>query len=185
MSVGSTELGTGKCVNHPPTAANIVAATPQNVPMSLSTAKLVALASDPDGNPLSVSALSPTSTNGAPVVLSSGAILYTPPTNYLGADRFTYTVSDGFGGTASAFVLINVWAANQPSGNMFAPAHVSSGYQVSFFGLPGHSYTIQRATNLTGPWVTLGSVTTDGSGLGAFVDTNAPPTGAFYRTTCP
>jgi len=53
--------------------------------------------------------------------------------------------------------------------------------QVKFTGKVSSSYTVQRATALTGSWSSLGDVTTDGTGLGTYTD-NAPPAGgAFYR----
>ena len=60
--------------------------------------KLLLFASDPDGDPLTVSAVSPTSTNGGSVILDAGLVTYIPATNFIGADRFSYTVSDGRGG---------------------------------------------------------------------------------------
>jgi hypothetical protein len=39
---------------------------------------------------------------------SGGTITYTPNTGYTGADAFSYTVSDGHGGTASALVSLTV-----------------------------------------------------------------------------
>ena len=153
--------------------------------MSIATAKLVVLAFDPPGNPLTLSAVSATSTNGGGLVLGAGAVTYRPPTNYIGADRFTYTVSDGLGGNASAFVLVSVKAGNLASANMLPPAPIPGGFQVGFMGLPGYPYTVQRATNVSGPWLILGTVTTDSTGLGSYTDTNAPPAGAYYRTTYP
>src|SRR4029077_20847857 len=38
----------------------------------------------------------------------STAVNYTPAAGYTGPDSFTYTISDGFGGTATATVQINV-----------------------------------------------------------------------------
>ena len=43
---------------------------------------------------LTVTAVSPNSTQGGTVTLVSGNITYTPPANYTGADSFTYTVTD-------------------------------------------------------------------------------------------
>jgi large repetitive protein len=47
------------------------------------------------------------------VVIQSGKILYTPATNYVGPDSFTYTVSDGHGGFDTAVVNITVNNVNQ------------------------------------------------------------------------
>jgi hypothetical protein len=175
----------GKCVNHPPTAATLRAATRQNQPLNVLTAKLLALASDPDGDPLSLLQVSATSTNGGSVALSPNTLTYTPLLNFLGDDQFSYTISDGRGGTATALVLVSVISSDSPSGNMLPPLAIPGGYQISFLGLPGRTYSLQRAASVNGPWTTLGSITADDSGMGVYADTNAPPSTAFYRTTYP
>jgi len=85
--------------------------------LSIGTASLVANDTDPDGDTLSVSAVSGTSAQGATVVLSGGTITYNPSVSptlaSLGdgeslTDTFTYTVSDGNGGTDTATVSVLV-----------------------------------------------------------------------------
>ena len=171
-------------VNQPPTAFNVTAATKQNVPMSIPTEKLLMFALDPEGDPLTVVSVG-ASTNGAAVVLGGGVVTYTPVTGFIGNDRFAYTVADSWGGTGSAFVQIVVRAADQMSGNMLQPITTDAGFLVSFAAIPGRTYTIQRAESLSGPWLTLTTVTVGPSGLGVYEDTNAPPAGAYYRTTYP
>jgi VCBS repeat-containing protein len=46
-------------------------------------------------------------TNGVAFV-SGSVVLYTPQPGFVGTDGFTYSVSDGFGGTASAEVIVKV-----------------------------------------------------------------------------
>ena len=41
-------------------------------------------------------------------MLSGSVVTYTPETGYTGADSFTYTISDGHGGTATATVNVTV-----------------------------------------------------------------------------
>ena len=52
--------------------------------------------------------------HGTVVVNANGSITYTPTSNYTGADSFTYTVSDGHGGTAIGNVSLTVNSANPP-----------------------------------------------------------------------
>jgi len=171
-------------VNYSPRALNTSAGTKQNQPITFPIDKLLLFASDSDGDPLSLS-VSATSTNGGSVLLSGGSITYMPVNGFIGADRFTYTVSDGRGGSASAFVLVQVRPSNQPSGNMLSPVAIPGGWLVNFAGIPGRTYTLQRAGTPTGPWITLGPVTVGPSGIATFADTNAPPAQAFYRTVYP
>lgn len=55
--------------------------------------------------------------------------------------------------------------------------------ELTFLGTPGHPYTLQRATSLSArEWAGAGTVTTDATGRGVFVDTaSGLPTVRFYR----
>ena len=46
------------------------------------------------------------------------AVRYTPAAGFVGGDSFSYTVSDGFGGTASGVVTVTVGA---PASVIFLP----------------------------------------------------------------
>jgi len=48
------------------------------------------------------------STNGSAMILENGDILYTPDDEFDGIDSFTYTISDGQGGTATGTVTVTV-----------------------------------------------------------------------------
>lgn len=62
---------------------------------------------DPDGDSLSVTAVT-AAAHGTTVLNSNGTVSYTPATGYTGTDGFSYTVSDGRGGTAAAAVSLSV-----------------------------------------------------------------------------
>jgi hypothetical protein len=177
---------TGKCqpTNRPPVATNMVAATIQGRPITIPTPKFLLSSFDPDGDPLTLTSVSPTSTNGAPVALTPQGVTYSAG-NAVGSDQFTYTVDDGNGGTASAFVFVQVRSTNTVSGNMFAPVPSGGGFQVSFAGIPGYTYTLQRAPTPTGAWSTIGTVLVGPNGIGSFFDPNPPAGSAFYRTVYP
>jgi len=173
----------GKCVpNRPPSASNVVAGAWRNIPASIPFAQFMLSASDPDNDSLVVTSVSANSTNGGSVVLSSTEVVYTPAKDYTGEDCFTYTVSDGHGGNASALVLITVRSQELAARNMLPPAPVVQGLQVRFVGLPGCVYEIQRASSLAGPWTTIGTATAAFNGVATFEDTNAPAGNRFYRT---
>jgi hypothetical protein len=62
---------------------------------------------EPDGEPL-VMALVDTTTNGKLDLKADGSFVYVPNENYLGADSFTYTITDGKAITRPISVLIDV-----------------------------------------------------------------------------
>ena len=84
----------------------------EDTPTSIATAALLANDTDVDGGPLVVSAVNATSAHGGTLTLQSGVITYKPSANFNGADQFSYTVSDGRGGTATGTLSFNVAAVN-------------------------------------------------------------------------
>ncbi len=76
------------------------------------TINVLANDSDPDGDLLSVAGF--TQPAHGTVTQVSGGLRYTPASGYVGTDSFTYTISDGRGGTATGTVSVTVQApANQ------------------------------------------------------------------------
>ncbi len=73
--------------------------------------------SDADGDPISVVSFSPTSAQGGSVIVTNnGGFTFLPAVGFQGIDTFTYTISDGRGGTNSATVTLAisnmVWYVN-------------------------------------------------------------------------
>ncbi|MFL5346249.1 MAG: Ig-like domain-containing protein, partial [Hyalangium sp.] len=99
-------------VNDPPTGV----ADTFTVPGNSGPTTLDVLANDssaPDtGETLTVSAVSQPA-NGT-VTLVGGVVSYQPKAGFNGTDTFTYTVSDGNGGSAIVTVTVNVTAVNSP-----------------------------------------------------------------------
>jgi uncharacterized repeat protein (TIGR01451 family) len=93
-------------VNSAPTATNDAASTARTTPVSVG---VLANDSDPNGNTLSITAVG-VPTAGTAVVDPSDAtrIVYTPPAGFSGPATFSYTISDGFGGTDTATVTVTV-----------------------------------------------------------------------------
>jgi hypothetical protein len=172
-------------INRPPSTSNLNASTIQDQPISIPIAKLLLFASDADGDPLSLSSVSNPGANGGVVVRGATDVTYTPPAGYIGSDSFTYSISDGRGGFGSGSVLVQVRSANDPSGNLLPLTAIPGGFSVNFAGIPGRTYTLQRAESVTGPWSNLTSVIVGPTGIGTFDDTNSPPPTAFYRTVYP
>src|SRR5207253_3121705 len=53
-----------------------------------------------------------TPAHGTAAIRTNGTIGYTPAANFNGVDRFTYTISDGHGGSATGAVTVTVTAVN-------------------------------------------------------------------------
>jgi hypothetical protein len=91
-------------VNDAPVANGDSATTLQNTPVTVS---VLSNDTDVDGDTLSVSGTT-NPAHGSVVVNGNGTITYTPTAGYTGADSFSYTASDGHGGTSSATVGLTV-----------------------------------------------------------------------------
>ncbi len=101
---------TNSASNQPPKAVNDTATTTAGQSVTLN---VLANDSDPDGNTLTVTA-NTTPANGT-VTRKGGNVTYTPKAGFTGTDSFSYTISDGKGGTATGTVTITVKSTvNQP-----------------------------------------------------------------------
>src|SRR5262249_48093683 len=101
--------------NTAPVAANDNGYTTySNTALSLAAASLLANDNDADGDPLSITGASG-GVNGTVTFNSqTNTVIFTPNSGYVGAASFTYSISDGHGGTSSATVNLTVNA--QPGG---------------------------------------------------------------------
>lgn len=85
--------------NRPPVAVDDAATTTIGIPVVIA---VLANDSDPDGDPLSIATTPPAF---GTIAVAGGSITYTPTTaGVTGIDTFTYTISDGRGGVATATV---------------------------------------------------------------------------------
>lgn len=90
--------------NKSPVAVNDIATAVMNTPIDIS---VLANDNDPDGNSLTITNVS-LAANGVATINSVGTIHYVPTSGFTGIDNFTYSISDGNGGTATASVSITV-----------------------------------------------------------------------------
>jgi hypothetical protein len=96
-------------VNDPPVAADDVAVTVEDTPVSIAIA---GNDSDPEGGALDLT-VPASSVAGGALVSTAGAVTYSPPLDYSGLDSFSYTVTDPGGLTSAvATVTITVTAVN-------------------------------------------------------------------------
>jgi hypothetical protein len=108
----ATVTVTVTAVNDAPVAVNDVATVAEDATVAIN---VTANDLDVDGDVLGIIAVS-TPAHGTATLLTlgpdAGRVSYTPAANFAGADSFTYTVSDGHGGTATASVSVTVTAVN-------------------------------------------------------------------------
>ena len=101
-------------VNDPPVAVDDTGiTTPEDTAAVIPTATLTGNDTDIDGGPLTVTAVSDP-IGGTVVLNGNNTITFTPTANTSGPASFTYTVSDGAGGTDTATVSITVTPVNDP-----------------------------------------------------------------------
>src|ERR1019366_598434 len=74
---------------------------------SLVTIAVLANDTDPDGDPLKITSVQGMH-GGSAYINSNGTITYKPAPSFLGIDQFTYTISDGRGGTATGTIKVTV-----------------------------------------------------------------------------
>lgn len=82
-----------------------------NEDFPLTVSNLLENDTDPDQDPLSIESFTQPQ-NGSLAKNESGELIYVPTLNFHGSDLFSYTITDGRGGTASAEVKIEVQSQN-------------------------------------------------------------------------
>ena len=92
----------------------------ENTPITIATSTLLANDSDPNGDPLSVTAVGSASHGTASLNAQGTEITFTPTAGYTGPASFSYTISDGHGGSASAPVSFSVVAPNLAPVSLFS-----------------------------------------------------------------
>src|SRR5262245_36220739 len=97
-------------VNDPPVAVNDSASVAED---GSTAVDVLSTDSDVHGDPLTVTSVGATA-HGTAVLQGDGTVLYAPSPNYNGGDSFTYTISDGNGGTDSASAALAITPVNDP-----------------------------------------------------------------------
>lgn len=103
----STVNITVNAVNDAPTAVNDIATVNEDANVSID---VLANDSDEENDTLTISTVE-TPANGS-AIIENGKVKYAPISNYNGNDSFTYTISDGNGGSDTATVNVTVNPTN-------------------------------------------------------------------------
>jgi autotransporter-associated beta strand protein len=126
-----------------------------------------------------------TSTNSATITTNSTYIFYSPATGNNNDEYFSYTATDGRGGSPANNIYVTVikW-----TGTAQTITVTNNTVTLNFAGIPNYGYAIQRSTNLT-DWVTLVTTNAPSAGLfqwtDDFSDLGGPPASAYYRLQQP
>ena len=177
-------LLTVNAVNDPPIAGTDSVQTGFGIPVKMKISALIFNDSDVEGNNLSLTQAGPVSSEGGAVSRMSNWVRYAPPLGLGSDDAFTYTISDGQGGSATGMVTVAFMPEIGVSQNMSVLEPGDGTVHLRFRGIPNRLYDIQYAEDAENPdWQALATVWADSTGQGAHVDT--PPGGApprIYRT---
>ncbi|MEM7281893.1 MAG: Ig-like domain-containing protein, partial [Pseudomonadota bacterium] len=120
QACGGGSGGSGSTGNNPPDngapSAQTDSATQNGLPLVIA---VLSNDTDPDQDELTVTSVTSPSNggsvlddNGTPGVSTDDVVVYTPNASFLGADTFSYSISDGRGGTATG--TVNIIASPMP-----------------------------------------------------------------------
>jgi len=165
--------GNGNTPNRAPVAVDDTANATEDTPFS-STVRLVVNDTDADGDALTVVAGTFATAQGGSVTINAdGSYVYTPATNFSGADSFNYTVNDGRGGSDVGTVTLTVAGVNDAPTAGADSATTSEDIPVVIDVLANDSDAEGGALTVTAATATNGTVTID------------PVTGALTYTPNP
>ncbi|MCI0559674.1 MAG: cadherin-like domain-containing protein [Nitrososphaera sp.] len=177
-------------VGHAPQAFSDDLERPRDAAVKVDELKLIDNDFDMENDLLTITAVESPLASGATVIHEEGVVYYSPPPGFNEPDSFTYTVSDGFGGTSTATVSVSVRPPDTgPAKNLLSlefvgvPLHI----HLRFSTLPGKIYQVQMSTNLI-DWFVIGSATAGLNGMLTFDDNDPTITEAsirFYRLHLP
>jgi hypothetical protein len=182
-------------VNSPPAGGADTLSTPRNTAATFSSAKLKA---NDTGTGLLITAVTTgTGADHGTVNLSGidGTITYTPETDHIGGDSFSYTLSNDQGCTVQVPVTVTVGSGQGGSASVLYAETVDGNFVVGFAGIPGETYTVQTNSVSSGPgWTKLGTenfrapTATNSHPYGIGVFQVIDPLGSssrYYRTAWP
>jgi len=175
-------------INTPPVAGNETVYRALTVGVKFRIADLLTNATDADGDTLTV-VLSSASANSGTITTNNGWVFYTPASGYTNADSFTYTVYDGYGGSATRTVTVDVLEDDAAGQNLVITDLGGGSYRIDGSGIPGRTYRMQYNDSLLSTpasWLDLsgGSVTAGLTGAFQYTDT-AGNSGRAYRSVYP
>jgi hypothetical protein len=182
LNYGSNSVLASRSVllDHPPVANDVVIVATKGATVTIPISELLTNVTDADGNVITLESVDAVSDQGGRITLNGGALIYRPPGNLAGnEDAFGIVYSDGHGGEAVGFVMLQFLPPNELQIN--APNLAGAGIQLTFSGTPGQVYQIQASADLLN-WVLLETVTATSTGIISVLDNAAEVfPDQFYR----
>ena len=188
---GSIEISLHGTGNSLPVFSGYAVSSPPVATVSISIAKLLSAAIDPDGDALTVTSVGWPTTSGGGLVLQSDSILFSPSSPYFnGTWTFLVTITDARGGSVTGNVSVT-WQSSTTSGSGSMTTNppqltmqAGGKPRIAFHGIPGRTYLIQRSQTLT-TWENVANITADPTGNVIFNETSPPLPNAYYRIAIP
>jgi autotransporter-associated beta strand protein/T5SS/PEP-CTERM-associated repeat protein len=162
-----------------PSFAGYAVTVKEGKTLALSLAKILARATDPDGGAVTLTDVFGPSAEGGRVSLT-GSLNYAPPVSFTGADSFDIELTGSQGGILRATIMVTVTGDVAAGLNQTELKLRDGKVDLTFRGIPGRSYTVQRSTNLL-TWTTLATVVAAADGRIAFTDPSPPQPSGYYR----
>jgi hypothetical protein len=167
--------------NTPPVANNILMGAVSGLPAALKIIGGASAPTDPDGDPLTVTAVQSPTPHSGTVTTDGINVTYTSSPGFTGQDTFTYTVGDGRGGFATATVTVDVGADGGVFNRLSAPTLAGGLCGMVFQGIPHVTYVLEETPSLSPvAWSTVVTQQAGASGQLNFSFAASPGTD-FYR----
>jgi hypothetical protein len=183
LAADSSSIALNFTPNHPPVATPFAIGRPFGNTFQISVADLLAQsASDPDGD--AVALVSVESTNETSVTISGGLILLNLTNNWDENLRFIVRDVRDYRPGDTIRMATNTISLTVTNVRGSAESIVlnSDGATVSFLGVPGFMYDMERTTDLlSNEWVVLSTTNCPPGGGWIFTDPNPPYPNGFYR----
>ena len=176
-----------------PQPANDALGTMANTAQVVPVFKLLANDTHPLGKAMQLTGVT-ASGLGSTVVMGTAngqaIVTYTPPLNYVGSDAFIYTNMDTCGVAAVGIVNVTITSGGAFLNRLSATSQsvgANTVLRIVAWGIPGATYTLQQAPNVTASasWTDLFTATagTNGADMGrVYFNVTNPPDPSFYRT---
>lgn len=176
-----TNNGTIK-VNRKPAAGPLAFTNVAPAVLQISFATLTGNATDPDTDMLTVADVNLITTNGIALATNATSVTYSNRASV--TDQFSYTVSDGCGGSVTGVVNIVNIGLSPAAQFVGLPTVSGASVLIHCSATPGWPYYLERSTNLT-DWKPLWTNIAPANGLfdyaDDFADLGAPASAAYYR----